>query len=47
MEHLGPQRVVFVGGSHNGILRVGQIDRLGENPENKGFSRIDSLRSSI
>lgn len=41
MEHLGPQCVVFVGGSHNGIVK-----RLHPNQEVVGFVDVDIYRGS-
>lgn len=41
MEHLGPQRVVFVGGSHNCSVKY-----LHPNQESLGFVDVDIHRNS-
>lgn len=41
MEHLGPQRVVFVGGSHNGSVKW-----LHPTQEALGFVDVDIYRNS-
>lgn len=41
MKHLGPQRVVFVGGSHNGRIKI-----LHPNQEALGFVDVDIYRNS-
>jgi len=41
MKHLGPQRVVFVGGSHNGRMKI-----LYPNQEALGFVDVDIYRNS-
>lgn len=41
MKHLGPQRVIFVGGSHNG-----RIKSLHPNQEALGFVDVDIYRNS-
>ena len=41
MEHLGPQRIVFVGGSHNGSIKW-----LHTNQEALGFVDVDIYRNS-